>query len=78
MNNGSGNRLDRIEALLENSIIASNARMDRLEAAIETFREPIEILLESATRHDAMISRLDAILERMIYREGRGNDDPQQ
>lgn len=35
--------------------------------------EQIQILLDAATRHESTISRLDAILERLIYREGRGN-----
>ena len=31
----------------------------------------IQILVDAATRHEATISRLDSILERLIYREGR-------
>ena len=69
-------------ARMEKSEAASNARMDRLEATLETFSEPIQVLLEASQQHDAiiasnnaMISRLDAIIERMVYREGRGNDE---
>lgn len=106
MNNGS-NRLDRIEAAIENltnAIVAerqssserfkqieearerdrqqSNERMARIEQMIERQQRPIEVLAASSADHevriarqDALIERLDAILERMIYREGRGNEE---
>lgn len=69
---------------LETSMTAANAKMDRFEALVETSYEPVQALLEASAEHqtriarqDALIERLDAILERMIYREGRGgNDEP--
>ncbi len=103
MTNPEGDHLDRIEALLERSIIASDERMTRLEQSSERNAhllervlrvqervldtqertlenqkrqdQQIQILLNAATRHEATISRLDAILERMLYREGRSGDD---
>lgn len=110
MNNGSNDRLDRIEQLIERSIIASDERMARIEQSFEqsfnrssqllervlrvqertldTQERTLEtqkrqeqqnqILLDAATRHEATIARLDAILERLIYREGRGNEDQPQ
>ena len=117
MTNGSNDRLDRIEQLLESFITASitdrqssDERMTRLEQSLEqsfnrnsqllervlrvqertldtqerTLQEQRrqaqqnQILLDAATRHEATIARLDAILERLIYREGRGNGDQPQ
>ncbi len=96
MTNGSTDRLDRIEAAIENLVAAnlannermerdrqqSNERMTKIEQAIERQQRPIEVLAASSADHevriarqDALIERLDAILERMIYREGRGNEE---
>lgn len=73
--------LTNVVAGLANAAVASDARMDRFEALVETSYEPVQALLEASTRHEAtianqeaMISRLDAILERMIYREGRNEE----
>lgn len=107
MTNGSNNRLDRIEELLQRSIIASDERMTRIEQNLEQSfnrssqllervlrvqertldtqertlqnqrrqEQQIQILLDAATRHEATISRLDTILERLVYREGRDGGD---
>ncbi len=70
----SSDRLDRIEQLLE--------RMAQMQQDIVSLQGQqqgqIQILANAATDHaariarqDALIERLDSILERMIYREGR-------
>ncbi len=71
MTNPSGDRLDRMEVLLER-VIDLQARQ----------QEQVEVLLNAAIRHetriarqDALIERLDTIIERMVYREGRNSDD---
>lgn len=63
-------RLDRIETLLER-IIDLQGRQ----------QEQVEVLLNAAIRHetriarqDAVIERLDTIIERMVYGEGRNGE----
>ena len=78
-------RLDRIERAIENltsvvaglanATVASNARMDRFEALVKMSYEPVQALLQVSSENQAMIERLDAILERMVYREGRGDGE---
>lgn len=107
MTNSSNDRLDRIEELLQRSIIASDERMTRIEQNLEqsfnrSFQllervlrvqertldtqertlenqrrqeQQTQILLDAATRHEATISRLDTIIERLVYREGRNEDN---
>ncbi len=72
-NGSSSDRLDRIERLLER--IAENQ---------EVQQEQIKVLISVALDHtdriarqDALIERLDAIIERLVYREGRNGDDGQ-
>ena len=85
MTNGSN---DRIEQMLERSMqlledLAQNQRrIIQTQAEViqiqERQQEQIQALVNAAARHDALIERLDAILERLIYREGRkGEGDPQ-
>lgn len=79
--------LERSTQLLERVIgvqdvlLATQSQLVTVQGQLLTVQEQqnrqIQILLDSATRHDAMIGRLDAILERMIYREGRGSNDDQ-
>lgn len=81
----SNDRIDRVERSLELSaqlldrVIRVQERiLDTQERTLVHQRrqeEQIQILLDAATRHESTISRLDAILERLIYREGRGNGD---
>ncbi len=78
-------RLDRIEGSLERSTQLLERVVRVQERLLETqtntqenqarTNERIEILLDAATRHESTISRLDAILERLIYREGRNGGE---
>lgn len=78
-------RLDRIEQnlerasnLLERVIRVQERTLDTQERTLENQRQQeqqIQILLDAATRHEATILRLDSILERMIYREGRDSNE---
>lgn len=70
MTNPQPDRLERMEALLER-IIDLQGRQ----------QEQVEVLLNAAIRHetriarqDAVIERLDTIIERMVYREGRNGE----
>ncbi len=77
MTNLQPDRFDRMEALLE--------RVINLQASQQ---EQVEVLLNTAIRHDVkiakqdilierqniLIERLDTIIERMVYREGRNGD----
>lgn len=70
MTNPQPDRLDRIETLLER-IIDLQGRQ----------QEQVEVLLNAAIRHetriarqDAVIERLDTIIERMVYGEGRNGE----
>jgi len=85
----SDQRFDRIEQnlerstdLLERVIRVQERTLDTQERTLETQRrqeQQIQILLDAATRHEVTISRLDTIIERMVYREGRdGDSDPHQ
>lgn len=81
MSNGSSNRIDRIEQLLE-QIVQIQQRAISLQGQQQ---EQIQVLVNAAADHaarlarqDALIERLDAIIERMVYREGRGNGDQPQ
>ena len=88
MTNTSSDRLDRIEALLQQSVITSDERITRIEQALgrlietqEVQQEQIKVLVsltldhaDRIARQDALIERLDAIIERMVYREGRNGD----
>ena len=88
MNNGSRDRLDRIEQILES--LAQNQRqlIQNQEQMVQNQRlqqEQIQVLVNAALDHesriarqDALIERLDTIIERMVYREGRGNGDQPQ
>lgn len=81
MNTPEPNRLDRIEQnlerstdLLERVIRVQERTLDIQERTLETQRrqeQQIQILLDAATRHEVTISRLDTIIERLVYREGR-------
>ena len=99
MTNGSSDRLDRIERILEGlaqnqgqvvetqrqivdnqrQVIQSQERIVQIQGQIvqsqEQQQKQIQALVNAATHHEATIARLDAILERLIYREGRGNGD---
>jgi ABC-type transporter Mla subunit MlaD len=51
----------------------------------EQQQSQIQVLVNAALNHksglarqDALIERLDAIIERLVYREGRGNGDQTQ
>lgn len=74
-------RLDRIESSLDRStqllerVVLVQERMSENQALTN---ERIEILLDAATRHESTISRLDAIIERLIYREGRNGSEPKE
>lgn len=74
-------RLDRIESSLDRStqllerVVRVQERMSENQARTN---ERIEILLDAATRHESTISRLDAIIERLIYREGRNGEEPKE
>ncbi len=82
------NRLNRIESSLDRStqlldrVIQVQERMlDTQAIPLENqarTNERIEILLDAATRHESTILRLDAILERLIYREGRNGGEPEE
>lgn len=85
----SSDRLDRIEQILERStqllgeIAQNQGQIVQTQGQIiqiqERQQEQIQVLVNAATRHDALIERLDAIIERLVYREGRGGngDQPQ-
>ena len=64
-------RLDRIEQSLERS----TNLLERVIQVQATQQDTLEALANSQLRQDAMIERLDAILERLIYREGRNQND---
>lgn len=74
-------RLNRIEESLERStqllerVVRVQERMLENQGRTD---ERIEILLDAATRHESTISRLDAILERLIYREGRNGGETRE
>ena len=83
----SSDRLDRIEQSLERStqllervIRVQERTLDTQERTLENQRrqeQQIQILLDAATRHEVTISRLDAIIERLVYREGRDEEGNQ-
>jgi hypothetical protein len=50
-------------------------RMDRIEATLERSTQLLEKMINVQESQQAMISRLDSILERLVYREGR-EDSP--
>lgn len=58
----------------QSQIIQSLERMIQIQGQQQ---DQIQILASAAARHDALIERLDAIIERMVYREGRGGNDDQ-
>lgn len=78
--NNSGDRLDRIEAILESTVTlsqASNQRLDRLEQIAQTTlsiaqknREDIERTEQLTRRNANAIARLDEKMEQYIL-EGR-------
>lgn len=73
--------LDRSTQLLERVDRVQERLLDTQASNLENqarTKERIEILLDAATRHESTISRLDAILERLIYREGRNGSEPEQ
>ncbi len=53
MTNGSSDRLDRIEALLQQSVIASDERMTRIEHRLE----------QSMVKSDERMTRVEQIVE---------------
>jgi exonuclease VII small subunit len=70
--------MDRVEATLERSTQLLERVINVQESQqnqLGTVQNQIEILVRAMTSHEAMISRLDGILERLIYREGR-EDSP--
>lgn len=74
-------RLNCIEKSLERSTQLLERVVRVQERMLETqgrTNEKIEILLDAATRHESTISRLDAILERFSYREGRNGGEPRE
>lgn len=83
MTNGSSDRLYRIERILEglaqnqSQIVQAQGQIIQIQ---ERQQEQLQVLASAATRYDALIERLDAIIERLVYREGRGGngDQPQQ
>ena len=79
MTNGN-DRIDRIEALLERStqlLQQIGQNQGQIITIQEQQQEQIQVLISAATRHNALIERLDAIIERLIYREGRnGGESP--
>ena len=88
MINESSDRLDRIEQILEGLAQNQGQIIQNQEKVIQTQgqiaqsqglqQKQIQDLVTAATYHEAIIARLDAILERLIYREGRGNGDQPQ
>ncbi len=62
MTNGSSDRLDRIEALLQQSVIASDERMTRFEQGMERMQQRLE---ESAKASDERMTRVEEGLERV-------------
>ncbi len=75
------NSLDRSTQLLERVVRVQERLLETQAATLENqarTNERIEILLDAATRHESTISRLDAILERLIYREGRNGGEPEE
>lgn len=70
MTSNQPDRLDRIEQSLDRS----TNLLERVIQVHATQQDTLETLVNSQLRQDAMIERLDAILERLIYREGRNND----
>lgn len=70
MTSNQPDRLDRIEQSLDRS----TNLLERVIQVQATQQDTLETLVNSQLRQDAMIERLDAILERLIYREGRNND----
>jgi hypothetical protein len=72
MTTNQPDRLDRMESLLE--------RVINLQA---NQQEQMQVLINAALTHetrlarqDALIERLDNIIEQMIYREGRNGNEP--
>jgi len=59
-NSNSGDRLAQIEALLQQSVIASDQRMTRLEQAMERDRQESN---ERMTRFESGLERIEAGLE---------------
>ncbi len=73
--------LDRSTQLLERVVRVQERLLDTQANTLENqarTNERIEILLDAATRHESTISRLDAILEGLIYREGRNGGEPEE
>ncbi len=72
MTNGS-DRIDRIEAILERStqlLQQIGQNQGQIIKIQEQQQEQIQVLVSATKRQDALIERLDAIIERLIYREG--------
>lgn len=73
-------RIDRVEVLLERStqlLQQIGQNQGQIIQIQEQQQEQIQVLVSAATRHNALIDRLDAIIERLIYREGRdGSESP--
>ena len=58
MTNGSSDRLDRIEALLQQSVIASNERLTRIEQIVESNNRFLEGFSERIERYTARMDNL--------------------
>ena len=88
MSHGSSDRLDRIERILEGLAQNQGKIIQNQEQIVQTQgqiaqsqglqQKQIQALVNAVTHHEAIIARLDAILERLIYREGRGKGDQPQ
>ena len=95
MNNGSSDRLDRMESVLGQVIDLQARQQEQLGQHLDLIGQQqqlfgqqqgqIQILLDASKQHEsrialmeAMITRLDSIIERMVYREGRGDGDKPQ
>lgn len=67
-------RLTRIEAALEQVVQLQRQQQSNIGAIIESTRVLSEVARNHEARiarQDALLERLDSILERLIYREGR-------
>ncbi len=89
MTTNSVDRIDRIEALLEKSIQATisyrqanreemaevRAVLSALAASQSNQNQQIKALVDASAATLAAVTRLEGIVEHMVYREGRGNKE---
>ncbi len=71
MTNGSSDRIDRIERLLERIAENQQVQQEQIKVLVSVSLDHVDRI----ARQDALIERLDAIIERMVYSEGRNGDD---